>query len=459
MIQNLLLILVVSIPFYGVGVIIGMSYVSTSHLICFAISAILALSIMARKLTIKKWFTRWSTPFIAFISFNLVGLLLSPYGSQIYNKGIVQILGITGMVSMGYVLIISIDKNPDLLLKIVKFGSYAIGFLAIIGIAQFIIWNFTPNKTILTFNFLNNVSGGNVWQSPGKTGPLFRINSFAVEPSHFCRYLGFSLGWAFLRLGVYGNTVRAYMKNIMPLWVAISVIIAFLLSFSLIGYLQFIFVMITLMFFVKKGKKLTRNNVIIIGLSFLFLSIVAIITGGSLLTKLRTVLVIFSANRDIIQGSLYWSASAIAINMLVAVKSFLSSPLLGSGLGSHPISYSIYAPAHDLYNLSKFDLNKDDAASLFLRLFSETGIIGTILFVGGIFWLLFRARRAINQCISLKINHGVTTIILSIGIISSAVGLIMIYLIRSGQYFDPIFWLVISLTASIPLQLKNKFCQ
>jgi hypothetical protein len=71
---------------------------------------------------------------------------------------------------------------------------------------------------------------------------------------------------------------------------------------------------------------------------------------------------------------------AMVTNGYVAWRAFEKSPIIGNGLGTHATSYDKYSP--DIVNPHFFmwGLNRDDANSLFLRLLSETGLVG-VLFV------------------------------------------------------------------------------
>lgn len=105
----------------------------------------------------------------------------------------------------------------------------------------------------------------------------------------------------------------------------------------------------------------------------------------------------------------------------VAVENFKNYPLFGTGLGSHPVAF-------DKYSLTLLDeiidvtFNKADANSMFLRLLSETGLMGVLF----ILYIIFKSfvRRDFNYPDS---NYW---------IISNAIlVLIILYLLRQGNYF------------------------
>jgi O-antigen ligase len=76
------------------------------------------------------------------------------------------------------------------------------------------------------------------------------------------------------------------------------------------------------------------------------------------------------------------STYATFSNSLVAYYSFRDNPIFGHGLGSHEISYFRYVINEKIVPLcgQGSPLNYNDAASLFSRLISETGLFGILAF-------------------------------------------------------------------------------
>ncbi|MDC1315792.1 hypothetical protein N8251_00235 [Alphaproteobacteria bacterium] len=94
--------------------------------------------------------------------------------------------------------------------------------------------------------------------------------------------------------------------------------------------------------------------------------------------------------KHLTSGNLYTFADPTSVtfftNGYVAIKSFLSNPIIGNGIGSHAISYWKYVyeiPGIIIDpNFMYIGLNFNDANSLFMRIVSETGLMG-------IFFLIF----------------------------------------------------------------------
>jgi hypothetical protein len=65
-------------------------------------------------------------------------------------------------------------------------------------------------------------------------------------------------------------------------------------------------------------------------------------------------------------------------HFIIASQNFRHHPLTGTGLGSHPFAFSKYSQFTE-DEIWWAEMNKEDACSLFLRLLSETGVLGLIL--------------------------------------------------------------------------------
>jgi hypothetical protein len=61
-------------------------------------------------------------------------------------------------------------------------------------------------------------------------------------------------------------------------------------------------------------------------------------------------------------------------NFHIALENFSHHPIAGTGLGSHPIAFDRYNEFDD--QIWWYDLNKEDANSMFIRMLSETGLFG-----------------------------------------------------------------------------------
>ncbi|HKC69809.1 MAG TPA: O-antigen ligase family protein [Bacteroidia bacterium] len=107
-------------------------------------------------------------------------------------------------------------------------------------------------------------------------------------------------------------------------------------------------------------------------------------------------------------------------NAHIAYNNFKEHPFFGTGLGSHSVAFEKYSYTRSVVKIKGFDNNSADANSLFLRLMSETGLMGIIF----IFVIITRCFVG---------NDGIDN---KYWIISGSVLiLILLYLFRQGNYF------------------------
>lgn len=126
------------------------------------------------------------------------------------------------------------------------------------------------------------------------------------------------------------------------------------------------------------------------------------------------------------------STFALYSNYIIARDSFLKDPIFGSGLGSHPLIYKEtflkYFPSGFLERYGA--QNQQDANSKFLRLMSETGIVGLFLFLFIV--IKFFAPK----------SKMVTDELKELGAINYAIFIyIVLCLVRNGNYINVGFFL------------------
>ena len=109
-------------------------------------------------------------------------------------------------------------------------------------------------------------------------------------------------------------------------------------------------------------------------------------------------------------------------NLHIAWQNLRIHPIFGTGLGSHEIAFKKYSLTNSLINY-KFDFNIKDGNSLFVRLCSETGLLGLIF----IFFLIYQGfvfkDKYLNE--DSFYNHNISQALFI---------LIILVLIRQGNY-------------------------
>ena len=107
-------------------------------------------------------------------------------------------------------------------------------------------------------------------------------------------------------------------------------------------------------------------------------------------------------------------------NYIVTYNNFLENPLIGSGIGSHQYAFDKFSLTKKYSNLNVFANNSKDANSLFLRIVSETGLLGFLF----LFFIMYKGVSKMNKLN--KVEYIVSVSLLLIMILS---------LIRQGNYF------------------------
>jgi hypothetical protein len=443
--QKLIKWQIVLIPYYSIGLFIRGRYISQSHVFAVIIALTFILNLIKRPV-IRKAEIAWALPFACFIFMGIIGIFSSPLGIQILAKGGIQLVGISIMIIMAIATNRSM-ANPHFLLSITKTLMVSLAIFSFIGILQFLFWNFFSMMNVLNFSFLDNLAGGNVWKYGGMIGGLHRANSLAAEPTHFTRYLSLGLGIALIRVGMLGKKQRNNISTIVPLWASLAIIGGYFVALSINGWILFGVVVLALFFFIKNKPKALGSY---IGVSIILLGILIVAlsqTNGLFFAKAQTISLILTReiSPENVQGN-QLSALAIAANMNVALENFIRHPILGGGLGSHPRAYEYYAPAFSYFLPALHGLNAQDAASLLLRLVSETGLFGLALYVGGTLLVIIKAWRKVSSRFNQLSNSTIYSVYL--GYLASLIGLLALYLGRVGHYYDPVFWIALALVGS-----------
>jgi hypothetical protein len=107
-------------------------------------------------------------------------------------------------------------------------------------------------------------------------------------------------------------------------------------------------------------------------------------------------------------------------NFHIAVENFKHSYFIGTGLGSHKIAFEKYSLTRNKGVLN-FAFNKSDANSMFLRLLSETGIIGVVFILVVLYKCYIRKKPEEED------GHWIIS--------NALLVLIILSLLRQGNYF------------------------
>ena len=191
-------------------------------------------------------------------------------------------------------------------------------------------------------------------------GHYERLQGLTSEPGWFCELVLPATYW-------YAHqffSSRKYGTELTVLLVAIT------LSSSSLGYLGVAFGAMLLL----TGRK---RNFIAIPFVAGGLLVLAYTTSGYFRKRADDTL-LAATTQDLTGANV--STYALLSNLFVTEQVFKESPIIGNGLGSHPVSHARFISdlpgVEDFAQMGAADLNATEAASLTLRSLSELGVIG-----------------------------------------------------------------------------------
>lgn len=277
----------------------------------------------------------------------------------------------------------------------------------------FVFFNisFKPQQIL----FGSVISNGNSPFEVEILGIFPRAIGLSTEPAHYAVLMLPGVYLALLALSDKSAQLKLGSKK-----AAIAILFGFILSFSLVGYFGLLLCLISIFANNLKGKVLIKSF-----LAILFSALIYIVSLSNLMFKLNVLPEIFNGG-----GQTYnyttsdLSAFALASNLFVTQAALKKSNYLGTGFNTHKDSYD--KEVYKIFSQSQIimELNRTDAGSLLLRLLSEFGVPGILLF----FYFLFHfwIRKVVVQSPLKYINN---------------MSLIMIfsYSLRNGGYIEIYF--------------------
>lgn len=378
----------------------------------FMILILVILLVKLKKIFYNKYYI---VILMVLIGFSIINVFLSVNSFSSLMK---QLVGIGLSSTVFYCVIVANGRDIIRLFKIYLNIAFFVGLIGIIQQISFVI-GFQPGYDFSYFMppYWQYVTSGD--------GLLLRINSITLEPSGFCMVMLPAFFVAITTLiPVREKTIRMY-----SVWQAAIVASSVLLSFSSIGYIGVFSSVLLIVANNARKKKYFALNIIII--------FVSIIVAGYILNNIEDVksraISIYDFSTGAKQmGETNQSAIILFSNGYIALKSFIRNPLFGSGLGSHELSYYAYIEEVLGINKNSPDMiykvfrNVSDANSLFLRLMSETGLVGLLIVLA--FMVKYYLPKTNDQsgCLWIISNAILTVFIMR--------------LIRVGHYFDSGFF-------------------
>lgn len=238
---------------------------------------------------------------------------------------------------------------------------------------------------------------------------IMRVNSIFMEPSHYAITMAPAFFVALTNL-LRGKPIYMNSK-----WGSATIVVSYILTFSAVAYIGVLIGIGLILLSLKKIKHIIAGLILMLLLMYVSYSCVLEIRE-----RVDATIAVVTGETKV--NNVHHSIYTVASHAFVAYKSFIDNPVFGHGLGSHPISYERFIRLGAPYGFwaeGIFVTNQMDAASLFVRLVSETGLVGAIAVLFFIF--RFRVNRSDNK---------------KLYMISNAVFILFILqLIKQGHYF------------------------
>lgn len=235
-----------------------------------------------------------------------------------------------------------------------------------IGVLQFVVLNMGLGHTLSLSHLGFNL---------GNFGGDHRIQSWFEEPSF--------LGYVLMPAVFIAISRVFYIYNFISLKKASLILIAAFLSGSSVVLIGILLSLIIIIF--SKYSILKRPiylSLIIITIPVLSVTIYNIPDVKLRVNDTYNLFTSKQISKEIIEST-NLSTYALYSNYRVATESFFRNPLLGTGLGTYEDNYYIHInnviPKSTIRE--SYHLNDKDANSLFLRLLTETGLIGLMVFL------------------------------------------------------------------------------
>jgi hypothetical protein len=302
------------------------------------------------------------TPLVIFFFFYVVGLF--------FVSSELNTLQQLNKVTLGFFLSMSffeyVMRVFDFDVKeVFKFYMKCAFFVSAIGLMQYITYQigFAPGYN---FRWLFNKWGVIV----GDGG--IRVNSLFSEPAYYAS----SIAPAFF-VSVY-NILNRNSSVFITVLQSVIIILAYPLTRSSVGIFGILLTLVLLVInsgFLRYG--LIAAPVLFFGFNFAYANIV------DFRDRVDGTFEIYNTG-NIYSYNIHGSSFVLYNHTHIAQENFYEHPIFGTGLGSHETAFNKYSLTN-MQGVVDIEFNKADANSMALRLMSETGLVGLIIF--GLFFV------------------------------------------------------------------------
>lgn len=339
------------------------------------------------------------TPFkLLFLPF-VLGVLQIYSGNNTWPGFMKIFIGVLLSASFYQYVMMHYKFNTEQIFSYYMKGAYIVSIIGIIEVISYYI-GFTPGYD---YRWIFNKWG----LVPNSSGGI-RMNSIFSEASQ-CAIMIAPAAFVVIYNIIFRKNYFIHTQK------GLLILIATVLTTSSTGFIGFFISGILIML---NHAKISN----FIGASVLFFALGSLLYGNSPEFKKRVDSGLgLWLEEDFSVENVNSSSFVLYNNYHIAIENFKSNPIAGSGLGSHAVAFEKYSLTKQA-GILNIEFNKSDANSMFLRLLSETGILGIVF----IFIFIFKFYVVRNKKHS-ESQHWI------IG--SALLVIIILYLLRQGNYF------------------------
>ena len=352
---------------------------------------IIYLPFFFTKFGIPKW------PTMIFFPLFIAGIITTQIGLNTPQQFYKTIIGFFASCVFYHYVIQAFDYDVKSLFRFYMKSAYVISIIGLIQIASYMVGFKFGYDYHWIFNKWNTTAGG--------LG--IRVNAVFSEPAYYAA----TMAPAFF-VGIYNLLKRE--ENFVSKFKSLIIVLAYFTPFSSVGimgiFLTIIILLINLGFF--------RYAFIMIPL-LVFVARYSYFNVPEFRDRWDGTIALYTTD-NIYSYDIHGSSFVLYNNSHVAWENFKKNPIMGTGLGSHPIAFDKYSYTN-VIGAVQLDYNSKDANSMFLRLMSETGLYGMVVILLLLFGSWVFSWQAVEK---------------EYWLISNACALIiLLYMLRQGHYF------------------------
>jgi hypothetical protein len=293
--------------------------------------------------------------FLILLASGLVNIFLGNNTAALFFK---VFIGLFLAYFFYYYVILEFDYNIEQLFKWYLKGAYIVSLL---GVYQFICFQ---------LGFVWGYRFGHIFNKWGfAPGGIFgiRVNSIFSEPTHLA---------AVLSAAFFVSIYNLFMRETFGLsrFQSIVIIVIYILSFSGLGQMGIFIALV----FLAINYGLIRYTLLLIPASIILFNVLYN-NVEEFRGRLDGIVTLFSGKEQFQVGKIHGSSFILYNNFKVAKENFKINFVFGTGIGSHPVAFGKFSEAKKIKQYG-FNLNSADANSMLLRLISETGLFGVLIF-------------------------------------------------------------------------------